>query len=334
MKMKKFINAPDTLTAELLEGLALAHQDLVELGPDNKVINKSLAQADRVTIVTQGGAGHEPALSGFVGEGLIDISVVGDIFAAPGPQACVDAIKLAERGKGVLYVVLNHAGDMLTGNITMRQLENEPGVKCIKIVTQEDVSNAPRSNSDDRRGLVGCVPTMKIAGAAAAEGKSLEEVAAIAQRFADNMATLAVAVRAATHPQTGGEFGDLGDEDMEIGMGQHGEGGGGRQPMKSADDTADIMVQALLNDIGIADGEKIMLILNGSGATTLMELFVIYRRCVQYLAGKNIEIVANFVGEMLTVQEQAGFQMFMARMDDELLHYWQAPCNTPYLKQV
>ncbi|MDR1833923.1 MAG: dihydroxyacetone kinase subunit DhaK [Propionibacteriaceae bacterium] len=334
MKMKKFINAPENLTTELLEGLALAHQDLVELGPDNKVINKKLAQADRVTIVTQGGAGHEPALSGFVGEGLIDISVVGDIFAAPGPQACVDAIKQAEKGKGVLYVVLNHAGDMLTGNMTMRQLESEPGVKCIKVVTQEDVSNAPRSNSDDRRGLVGCIPTMKIAGGAAAEGKSLEEVAAIAQRFADNMATLAVAVRTATHPQTGMEFGDLGDEDMEIGMGQHGEGGGGRQPMKSADDTADIMVQALLNDIGIADGEKIMLVLNGSGATTLMELFIIYRRCVEYLKGKNIEIVANFVGEMLTVQEQAGFQMFMARMDDELLHYWQAPCNTPYYKQV
>ncbi|MDR1791565.1 MAG: dihydroxyacetone kinase subunit DhaK [Propionibacteriaceae bacterium] len=334
MKMKKFINDPANLTAEVLEGLALAHQDLVELGPDNKVINKKLASADRVTIVTQGGAGHEPALSGFVGEGMIDISVVGDIFAAPGPEACVDAIKLAEKGKGVLYVVLNHAGDMITGKLTMRTLENEPGVKCIKVVTQEDVSNAPRSNSDDRRGLVGCVPLYKIAGAAAAEGKSLEEVAALAQRFADNMATLAVAVRTATHPQTGMPFGDLGDDDMEIGMGQHGEGGGGRQPMKSADETADIMVQGLLNDLDIQDGEKIMLILNGSGATTLMELLVIYRRCVQYLAGKNIEIVANFVGEMLTVQEQAGFQLFVARMDDELLHYWKAPCNTPYYKQV
>ncbi|MDR1808366.1 MAG: dihydroxyacetone kinase subunit DhaK, partial [Propionibacteriaceae bacterium] len=115
MKMKKFINDPANLTAELLEGLALAHGDLVELQPDNKVVNKALAGADRVTIVTQGGAGHEPAISGFVGEGMVDISVVGDIFAAPGPQACVDAIKLADKGKGVLYVVLNHAGDMLTG---------------------------------------------------------------------------------------------------------------------------------------------------------------------------------------------------------------------------
>jgi dihydroxyacetone kinase-like protein len=332
--MKKFMNAPENLTAELLEGLVASHGDLIELGADNMVINRKLPGADRVTIVTQGGAGHEPALSGFVGEGMVDISVVGDIFAAPGPQACVDAIKLADKGKGVLYVVLNHAGDMLTGNLTMRQLEEYPEIKCVKVVTQEDVSNAPRSNSDDRRGLVGCIPTYKIAGAAAAEGKSLDEVAAIAQRFADNMATLAVAVRGATHPSTGAALADMGEDEMEIGMGQHGEGGGGRQPMKTADETADIMVQALLDDLSIEPGEKVMLILNGAGATTLMELFIIYRECEKYLESKGVEIVARFVGELLTVQEQAGFQMFMARMDEELLRYWDAPCLTPYLTKV
>lgn len=333
MKMKKFINNPENLTPELLEGFAAANKDLVTLGKDRMIINNGLKNADRVTIVTQGGSGHEPAISGFVGEGMVDISVVGDVFAAPGPQACVDAIKMADKGKGVLYIVLNHAGDMLTGNLTMKTCKKE-GLHVIKVVTQEDVSNAPRENADDRRGLVGCIPTYKIAGAAAAEGKSLEEVAAVAQRFADNMATLAVAVRGATHPSTGSMLADLDENEMEIGMGQHGEGGGGRQPMKSADETAEIMVEALLNDIGIKSGEKIMLILNGSGATTLMELFIIYRKCEAYLKEKNIEIVANFVGEMLTVQEQAGFQMFMARMDDELLHYWNAPCNTPYLKKV
>ncbi len=332
MKMKKFMNAPENLTKELLEGFAAAHSDLVTLKPDNMVVNNKLDTANRVTIVTQGGAGHEPALSGFVGEGMVDISVVGDIFAAPGPQACVDAIKMADKGKGVLYVVLNHAGDMLTGNLTMKQAQKE-GLNVIKVVTQEDVSNAPRENSDDRRGLVGCIPTYKVAAAAAAEGKSLEEVAAIAQRFADNMATLAVAVRGATHPSTGSMLADLGEDEMEIGMGQHGEGGGGRQTMKTADETAEIMVNALLNDLSIQSGEKVMLILNGTGATTLMELFILYRRCEQVLKEKNIEIVANHVGELLTVQEQAGFQMFMARMDDELLRLWNAPCNTPYMKR-
>ncbi|GHS87367.1 hypothetical protein AGMMS49957_07090 [Synergistales bacterium] len=332
MKMKKFINSQESLTKELLEGFALAHGDLVTLLPANTVVNKKLANANRVTIVTQGGAGHEPALSGFVGEGMLDVSVVGDIFAAPGPQACVDAFKLADKGKGVLYIVLNHAGDMLTGNLSMKQAAKE-GLHVVKVVTQEDVSNAPRENSDDRRGLVGCVPTYKIAGGAAAGGKSLEEVAAVAQRFADNMATLAVAARGATHPSTGNMLADLAEDEMEIGMGQHGEGGGGRSAMKSADETAKIMLNALLADLSIKSGEKIMLILNGVGATTLMELFIIYRKCVEIAKEKGIEIVANYVGELLTVQEQAGFQMFVARMDDELLGYWNAPCNTPYFKR-
>lgn len=330
MKMKKFINNPENLTDELLDGLVSANRNLIVRGEDNMIINKGLATADRVTIVTQGGSGHEPALEGYVGEGMVDISVVGDIFAAPGPQACVDAIKLAEKGKGVLYIVLNHAGDMLTGNLTMKQLKKED-VKCIKVVTQEDISNAPRDNGDDRRGLVGCVPTYKIAGAAAAQGKSLEEVAAIAQRFADNMATLAVAARSATHPNTGASLGDLGEDEMEIGMGQHGEGGGGRQPMKTADETAEIMVKALIRDLTIVSGEKVMLIINGSGATTLMEQLIVFRRAEQVLNEMGVEVVANHVGEILTVQEQAGFQMFLARMDDELLGLWNAPCRTPYL---
>lgn len=332
MKMKKFINDQSNLTVELLEGFAAANKDLVTLGEDRMVINNKLAEANRVTIVTQGGSGHEPAISGFVGEGMVDISVVGDVFAAPGPKACVDAIKLADKGKGVLYIVLNHAGDMLTGNLTMKTCKKE-GLNVIKVVTQEDIANAPRENSDDRRGLVGCIPTYKIAGAAAAEGKSLEEVAAVTQRFADNMATLAVALKGATHPATGSLLADLGEDEMEIGMGQHGEGGGGRQPMKSADETAEIMVNALLKDLSIKSGEKIMLILNGTGATTLMELYIVFRKCEAILKEKNIEIVANHVGELLTVQEQAGFQMFIARMDDELLHYWNAPCNTPSLKK-
>jgi len=330
MKMKKFINDPANLTNEILEGLALAHSDVVELHPNKLIVNKQLKKANRVTIVTLGGAGHEPALSGFVGEGMVDISVVGDIFAAPGPQACLEALQLADRGKGVLFIVLNHAGDMLTADKTMKEV-NKLGLNVIKVVTQEDVSNAPRSDADNRRGLVGCVPTYKMAAAAAKEGKSLAEVAAVAQKFADNMATLAVAVRGATHPINGAEFGDLGDIDMEIGMGQHGEGGGGRQPLKSSKETAAIMCNGLVKDLNLKSGEEIMLIINGTGAATLMELLLIYRDSVAYLSSIGIKVIANYVGELLTVQEQAGFQMFMARMDADYLRYWQAPCRTPYM---
>jgi len=330
--MKKFINSHDNLSKELHEGFALANSDLITLKPDNIVINNKLDSADRVTIVTQGGAGHEPALSGFVGEGMLDVSVVGDIFTAPGPKACVNAIKMADKGKGVLFIVLNHAGDMLTGDLTMKQIAKE-GLNVVKVVTQEDVSNAPRFDSENRRGLVGAIPAYKIAGAAAAEGMSLDEVASVTKRFVDNMATLAVAVRGATHPSTGIMMAELNDDEMEIGMGNHGEGGGGRQKLKSADETAEIMLNILLKDLSVKSGEKLMLILNSVGATTLMELFIIYRKCEQLLRDKKIEIVANYVGELLTVQEQAGFQMFIARMDDEMLRLWNAPCNTPYFKK-
>lgn len=333
MKMKKFINDPSNLTQELLEGLALSNQNIIELTEGTRlVVNKKLKDADRVTIVTLGGTGHEPAISGFVGEGMVDISVPGDIFAAPGPQPCFEAIEMADKGKGVLFVVLNHAGDMLTANLTMKMVK-KAGLNVVKVVTQDDVANAPRENADDRRGLVGCVPLYKIAGAAAAEGKSLEEVAAIAQKFADNMATIAVAAKGATHPSTGGVIAELGEDDMEIGMGQHGEGGGGRMPLKTADETAQIMLDALLKDLDIKTGEKLLVVINGTGATTLMEQLIVFRKCYNYLTEKGIEVVANAVGELLTVQEQAGFQMMVARMDDELVHYWNQPCNTPYFKK-
>lgn len=328
--MKKFINNPDDLTKELLEGLALANQDVLELQEGNLVVSKDLATADRVTIVTLGGTGHEPAISGFVGKGMVDISVAGNIFAAPGPQLCIDALKMADKGHGVLFVVLNHAGDMLTGNMAMKQI-SKLGMKVAKVVTQDDIANAPRSNADDRRGLVGCVPLYKIAGAAAAAGKSLEEVAAIAQKFADNMATIAVATVGATHPATGMEIAHIDEGMMEVGMGQHGEGGGGSMPMKSADDTATLMMDALVKDLSVQSGEQVMVIINGSGATTLMEQLIVFRKCYNYLAEKGIKVVASRVGEILTVQETAGFQMFLGRMDDELLTLWNAPCKTPYM---
>ncbi|NMS90100.1 dihydroxyacetone kinase subunit DhaK [Clostridioides difficile] len=332
MPMKKFINQSEDLTREVLEGLELGNSDLLRVTDSNLVINKKLEEAERVTIVTLGGAGHEPALSGFVGDGMVDIAVVGDVFAAPGPNSCLEAIKMADKGKGVLFVVLNHAGDMLTGNLVMKQVKKE-GLNVKKVVTQEDIANAPRENSDDRRGLVGCIPLYKIAAGAAKEGKSLDEVAEIAQKFADNMATIAVACKGATHPSTGMVISELGENEMEIGMGQHGEGGGGRMEMKSADETAEIMTQALIKDLDIKDGEKVMLIVNGSGATTLMEMLIVYRKCHKILQEKNIEILSNHVGELLTTQETAGFQLFIARMNEDLLRYFNSPCNTPYFKK-
>lgn len=327
MKMKKFTNNPETLTAELLEGMAMANSDIVELVNGSWIVSKTLKDADRVTVVTLGGSGHEPAISGFVGDGMLDISVVGDIFAAPNPQSVFEAIKLADKGHGVLFLVLNHAGDMLCANMVMKMCK-KAGLNVRKVVTQEDISNAPRENSDDRRGLAGAVPLYHIVGAAAKQGKSLDEVADLAQRYADSMATIAVAARCATHPATGASFGDLGDEDMEIGMGQHGEGGGGRQPMKTAKETVEIMANALVKDIPLQAGDEAFVMINGSGATTLMEMYILYKDCVKYLESLGIKVVANMVGEILTVQEQAGFQLNLAKWNDEFKALWAEPART------
>ena len=331
---KKFINDPDNITKELLEGLALAFPDLIELKGERKklIVNKNLNKAKRVGIVSLGGTGHEPALSGLVGDGMLDISVAGDIFAAPGPQDVVEAIRMADSGKGVLLIVLNHAGDMMTGAAALKMAQRENlNVNCV--VTQEDVSNAPRSDAKERRGLVGAALLYHIAGAAAAKGMSLDAVTKIAQDFADNMATISVAAVGATHPATGLPISTYEDDEMEIGAGQHGEGGGGRMKMKTADETAEIMIKTLVADLNIKAGEKLMLVINGSGATTIMELCIVFRHTYKLLAGMGIGVVASFCGELLTTQEQAGFQMFVARMNQQMIDLWNSPCRTPYFSK-
>jgi dihydroxyacetone kinase-like protein len=330
MPMKKFINRSEDLVPELLEGYALACADKVTLTPGRLVVRARPKGAGKVGVVTLGGSGHEPALSGFVGEGMLDVSVPGEIFAAPGPPKCLEALRLADRGAGVLFIVLNHSGDVLAAKMTM-EMAAKQGLNVKTILTHEDIAGGPRGKPENRRGLVGCIPVMKIAGAAAEGGASLDEVLAVAERVERNMATLAVAMTPATHPSTGQAIFTLPDDEMEIGMGQHGEAGTGRMKIKTADETAEAMLNQLLADLGIREGERILVLVNGAGATTLMELFIVYRRIHQVCASKKIRIAAARVGEFLTVQEMAGFQMNVIRMDGELLQLWNAPCDTPYL---
>jgi len=327
--MKKFINKPENLVQELLEGMALANAKQIKLAKKNLVVRAKAKSRKKVALVTLGGSGHEPALSGYVGKGMLDISVPGEIFAAPGPPRVIAALRKAAKGReaGVLFIVLNHAGDVMTANIVMQMAEKE-GLKVKQVLTHEDISAADPA---ERRGLSGALLAIKVAGAAAEEGRSLDECLAIAQRMQDNMATLAVAVSAATHPSTGQPIFTMPDDEMNVGMGQHGEAGGGAMKLKTADEVADIMLPLLLADRKIQQGEKVLLMLNGTGATTLMELYIVLRRCKQILEAKGIEMARAVVGEFLTVQEMGGFQMVIARMDDELLRLWDAPCSSPAL---
>jgi dihydroxyacetone kinase-like protein len=214
------------------------------------------------------------------------------------------------------------------------QMAERAGIKVKQLLTHDDISAGIDMPVDDRRGLAGCIPLYKVLGAASEEGKSLDELLEIGERFNENIATLAVATRSCTHPQNNAIIAELPDGIMEIGMGQHGEGGGGRQPMASADETDEIMVGLLLKQLKPSAGAKMMLIINGVGATTQMELNIVFRKAYQLLEEKGFKVVAGRIQELLTVQEQAGFQMLIGLMDDDHIAYYYQTADAPYWTTV
>ncbi len=325
--MYRFINRAENAVSEMLEGLALAHGNIVKVDR-NLVINKELAQAERVAIVVLSAAGNEPAMSGYVGEGMVDIAVVGSVFAAPGPQACVEALKLADRGCGVLLVVANQTGDELTARLAMKQAAVW-NLNVRLVVVHDDVSENA-SEPEQRRGLLGCVPLCKIAGAAAAAGKTLDEVADIAERFANEMATIAVLAKGA-EPFADVACDSVTEGTLQLGAGQYGEGGRELAGVP-ADAAAELMLSALTEALQLQPGDRVLLLVSGSGATTLMEQLIVYRAVNMLLAEQGIVVAASAVGELVTVLDAAGLQVCVMRMDDELLNLWQSACNTPYLK--
>jgi dihydroxyacetone kinase-like protein len=237
---------------------------------------------------------------------------------------------MANRDAGVLFVVLNHAGDVMSANVVMQMAQKE-GLNVKQILTHEDISAPSREDPSDRRGLSGCLFVIKVAGAAAERGYSLDKCLEIAERMEKNMATLAVAVSSASHPATGDVIAEVPDGRMNVGMGQHGEAGQGEQDLQTADKTAEIMIEMLLKDLDVKGGEKLLVMINGVGSTTLMEQYIVLRRVKQVLNEKDITLARSLVGEFLTVQEMGGFQMVVARMDDELLELWDDPCDCPAL---
>lgn len=329
--MAKFINDPKNLTAETLEGLALAHPDIIALAQDGLAVSRKLADARRVTVVTLGCGGSEPAMSGFVGEGMADVAVTGELFVAPGPAACAEALRLADKGQGVLLLAPNHSGFTLTAELALRLAAKE-GIRAELVLAADDAAAASREQTAGRRGLVGCVALCKIAGTAAAAGRSLAETAALARRFAAGMASLAVAAGGFAHPGTGKAQASVPEGMLALGTGIHGEGGGELVPLKSADQAAALLTERLAAYLGLQAGTSVLLLVSGSGGISLAEQLILYRACHKHLEALGIEIAAGFAGELLTVRETAGWQLCLARLDKELLALWQAPCRTPYYK--
>lgn len=329
MKMKKFINAPENLTQELLEGLAAAYPNKVRL-EEGKIVERATPKPqDKVALITLGGAGHEPALSGFVGYGLLDASVVGDIFAAPNAVAVLAALRKFKRDAGILLVILNHAGDVMSANMAVKMAQRE-GINVKTVLVAEDISAGLDAPKADRRGLAGCIPLFKVAGAAAEEGLSLDEVADIAEKFNERIATLAVAMSGCTHPQNGLPISELPDDEMEIGMGQHGEGGGGRSKILTADETAKIMFAELAKAVSLKSGDRIFAVVNGTGATTPMELSIVFRAVTRLAAEIGVSVMGGIIDEFLTVQEMAGFQLIVCAVDEVSEKYLNAKSDSPY----
>jgi phosphoenolpyruvate---glycerone phosphotransferase subunit DhaK len=332
MPVKKFINSVDTITDEMLEGLSLAFDEYLDIR-GHIVIRKGFEKDEpRVTTMTMGGSGHEPSTLGFCGKGWDSIKVIGDVFAAPGPETVLEAIRIADRGKGILLYVGNHAGDVLSTKIAVKMARRE-GIEIEYVILADDISSFSREEKDQRRGMAASLSLGKVLGAAAESGRSLIEVKEIAMRYIDNVASLAIATRGATHPSTGQYISVIPEGQMIIGMGQHGEGNNSGIGMLSSEETVKLMADRIIEDISLKENESVITTVNGSGSTTFMELMILYKDLTKYLDEKGIKIAGKIVGEFLTTQEQAGFQMSMVRADQELIELFNAPCRTAFVSR-
>ncbi len=333
MSTKKFINNPDTITDELLEGVALVYDEFLDV-QGHVVMRKNLRTDEpKVTTMTLGGSGHEPSCLGFTGKGWEQLKVIGEIFAAPGPEAVLEGIRLADRGKGIFFYVGNHAGDVMSAKMAIKMAKKE-GIKVDMHIMTDDCAAFGRDQMDQRRNLM-CAPTLgKMLGAAAEAGWTCEQMHTFCDKYMDNVASLAVANHGATHPVTDQPISVIPDGQMIIGMGHHGEGAKGGMPMKTSKETVEIMAGKIADDIGLKAGDEVIVTLNGSGATTYMEMYIIYKDIVNFLKERGVKVFDKLVGEFVTTQEQAGFIMSMVRVDDEMKELFKAPCRTAFRTQL
>jgi dihydroxyacetone kinase-like protein len=328
--MKKLMNAADDYVSEALAGLALAHGGAYSLGGANgRVISRSSSKpTGLVGVVTGGGFGHLPLFAGYVGEGLVDVCAVGNVFAGPSLDDVAEALTAADRGAGVLSVIGNYGGDTMVFGMAA-EMARERGLDCETVIVADDVASAPRDRADTRRGVAGLVLAFKIAGAAAEAGQSLSEVKNITERAMAGCHSIGVALSPCTVPQAGKPTFELAADSIEIGMGIHGEKGLWRGPIRSADMVVDEMLGLLLDDMGLANGASVTVLVNSLGATPLDELYIMYRRAHEQLSRRAIKIGYSLVGHYSTSMEMAGASISLMRLDDELLSLLNAPAHCP-----
>lgn len=328
--MKKFINAVDKVEDQMIQGMVKAYPQYVRKLDCGNVVVRANRKEGKVALISGGGSGHEPAHGGYVGEGMLDAAVAGAVFTSPTPDQVYEGIKAVATDAGVLMVIKNYTGDVMNFEMAADMARDE-GIKVAQVVVNDDVAVKDSLYTVGRRGVAGTVFVHKIAGAMAETGADLDAVQAVAQKVIDNVRTMGAAIEPCTVPAAGKPGFELSEDEMEVGIGIHGEPGTHREKLKTADEIVDMLLAQILGDLDFTGGEVAVMI-NSSGATPLMELFIINNRVADVLAEKGVKVYKTFVGEFMTSIEMAGFSISLLKLDDQLKGLLDAKADTPGFK--
>jgi len=332
--MKKLINRVEDVVTETLEGIERLHPERVRKLPDFYVlVRRDAPVAGKVGLIAGGGSGHEPAFWGCVGPGMMDAGVQGDVFTSPTPDHILAALKAVDGGAGVIQIYNNYTGDILNFDMAQEMARAE-GMKVDTIVVNDDVAVENSTYTVGRRGIAGNFFDQKIAGAAAARLMPFERVLALGKKAAENLRSMGMALTSCTVPAKGAPTFSIGEDEMEIGMGLHGEPGIERTKLRPANEVAELLVSKAAADFPLKGGETVAVLINGLGATPLMELYIVGRAVADYLKAHGIKIHRSYVGEFATSMEMAGCSVSLLRLDDELASLLDYPADTLTFKQV
>jgi dihydroxyacetone kinase-like protein len=329
--MKKLINAPETVVDEALAGMAAAHADLIRVEVPNIVVRRDAPRPGKVGVISGGGSGHEPMHGGFVGMGMLDAACPGAVFTSPVPDQMLAATKAVDGGAGVLHIVKNYTGDIMNFELAAEMARAE-GSKVTSIVIADDVAVKDSLYTAGRRGVGATVVAEKIVGAAAEAGADLATVTALCQKVQDNARSMGMALTSCTVPAAGKPTFDLPDDEMEIGVGIHGEPGRTRMKLASADEITEMLATPILDDLPFRSGDNVLAFVNGMGGTPLVELYVVYNSLAKILAGRGVKVTRSLIGDYITSLDMAGCSITLLRLDDELTRFWDAPVHTPALR--
>lgn len=327
--MKKLINHVDNVVIEELEGIELAHPDLVKVHYDpNFIVRADAPVKGKVALLSGGGSGHEPMHGGFVGMGMLDAACPGAVFTSPTPDQMLEATKAVDGGAGVLHIVKNYTGDVMNFEMAA-DMAREEGIQVESVVVDDDVAVKDSTWTAGRRGVGLTVLMEKIVGAAAEEGRSLKEVADLARKINAQGRSMGMALSACVVPHAGKPSFDLAEDEMEIGIGIHGEPGRERMKVKSADEITAMLLTPIVEDLPFKAGDEVLLFVNSMGGTPLIELYIIYRAAVKLLEARGIKVTRKLIGPYITSLEMAGCSLTLLKLDADLTKLWDAPVKTP-----